>query len=369
VRAAARPLNLQQPPSARTTSAAAAPPAPVVAVPAPPQQRPQRQQPRPDFFIAHAPSLAHARAVLAGCALLWAAAVGAGVFLAASPRFDTGRHAAPGGLLLWFDRALRVAGPALVVPALSARLLAGWLRAGPRPTHHHPLAVRSAARAGAVYAAAAGVRLGMYAPHQAGFLGAGVEAVRGLAAQPAAVLVEGVVERARAAATALASTHPAASFHAAVGAAKAAYASAADAAARHAGTHVMSDHLLLGACAAALLAGEAGVLGAEALAHRARAAAGRPPAGRAHALALHVGLALAIVAYLALAADMAVTAAHFHEPFESLLAAGLGALVFQLPLAAWLVQTWPRGRRGRGEGEARRRRKGWKKGRGGGGGS
>lgn len=357
-----------------STPAPAPAPAPTPARPQPP--RPD-QQTQPHHHASHHPSLAHAALALILLSAVWAAAVGAGIAMAASQRFDTGRHAAPPHFL-WFDRALRAGGPILVAPVVAARAVAGWIRnrAATTPLHHrHPLASRSVLRAATIYGGAAAVRLGLYAPHQAGFLGAALEAGKEVAARPRAEVVAAVAERARGTVTALTSTPLPVTLRAAAEAGRAALHAARAAAQPHAGRHLMSDHLLLGACLAGLLAVEAGALAASTLAARAAAGAGRPHPGPAHSLALHAGLALAVGAYLALAADMAVTAAHFHEPRESLLAAGLGAMVFQAPLAAWLVRTWPAAarRRWRERGEPRRRknrerRSGGKGGGGGGGG-
>lgn len=97
--------------------------------------------------------------------------------------------------------------------------------------------------------------------------------------------------------------------------------------------HVMSDHILLGASVHAALACEA-VMALPAWA--AAAAAGR----RGAALFLRAYSAVAAALALLVAAECYFTSRYFHPPGEILLAAAIGAAMFQAPLlgyARWVL--------------------------------
>ena len=156
--------------------------------------------------------------------------------------------------------------------------------------------------AAAVYASAALVRLGLYLPHRAGHMRAAWEAVKRAAAASetrAGAWIAGVLR-----ATAADRADPAAPTD----------------------PHLMSDHVLLGLCLAALLSAELGLLVADVR---------RGGHGRARVAALKVGIAVCVVLFALLAADMYYTALYFHARHETLAAVGAGGAVVA-PVAAWL---------------------------------
>ena len=213
--------------------------------------------------------------------------------------------------LLWFDAILRRVGPFLPAPLLAARAAAhgrlGGARGGGAPARPRSHFIQAAA----VYAAAAAVRLGVYLPHRAGVLADAVDAVAAAVRGEAVALAH--------------AARPAPTIHA--------------------GRHVMSDHVFLGACLAAALAAEGALLAADL--RRAHATRRGVAVSRGRVALLSAGVALCATLFLLLAADMYYTAAYFHARHESLAAVAAGSVAFGGPVAWWLL---------RGRGKQRRRR-------------
>eukprot|EP00884_Botryococcus_braunii_P021769 jgi/Botrbrau1/8276/Bobra.0251s0005.1 len=233
------------------------------------------QVPLPQALLEH-PQFASANRALPSASLwppllVWLACIGYGTYLHNDPPKDW-RLIKDKLPLMWFDRFLRQAGSLLPLPVLVVRAASnftGHVRGAVRKYHHFLEAML-------VYGGLTLVRVLVYITHRDGWFGW--------------LLNFGVV-----------SATP---------------------------VELMSDHVFLASCLAAIFSSEAVLLAVDLFRH---------PHSHVRRFFLGIGMLLCSGLYLLTCGDMFYTTFYFHSRAESGWAAITGLLTFQLPIAWWLL--------------------------------